>query len=405
MSYPSIPGTSNFAPRALPEVGLPEALTTPPAPTVGGKNIFAYWHTGIHTLKPYLLRNVLAWYQKYSPFGWNIYVLDRVEGSPLNVASFIDFSDPQVVPDVLREGAVTGQYAFQHTSDLCRFPLLLRYGGVYSDVGNIIFANLDLLFEQHINNPDSPLDYAGLTMGDTLDDISIVNFFMMSTPSNPLVQRAHSIFLALWKGKQTTTGAHAHPLVSHVPLMKVPDNVSQSGDDKDNIPLADTSMTDYAIQIQSMGAAQRWLDQEADWDGPAYVRNKCYLLSMIQHAYVNEQLTGWNSAKQHRLFLTPLPQTGQEGETKDQLLARQIVEQSVAGSFALKLAHGISAKVFGAPTLGMRWRDDEGSDCVEETYGGWLRWATTHSMQDGLLKRLDVEDYEPTMRASLASML
>jgi hypothetical protein len=357
-------------------------------------------------MKPYLMRNVLAWYQRYSSLAWNIYVLDRQEGSPLNVSRFIDLSDPEVVPDVMRDGgSVTGQYSAQHSSDLVRWPLLLKYGGAYLDVGIIMFGDMDRLWDEHIGNPESPLDYAGFTMADTPDAISIVNFWMMSTPDNSLVHRAHRIFLKLWEGKTDTTGAHAHPLVSHVPLLRVPDNLTQSGDDKGAMAIDDAAMTDYAVQIQAMGSAQRWLDEGAGWDGPSYVRNKCHLLSMIQHAYVNEQLTGWDSAKQHRLFLTPLPSSADGSGTKDQCLARQIIEESVAGSWALKLAHGFSARLFGKPTLGMLWRDDEGSDCKEGTYGGWLRWATVNLKQDERLERLKVEEYEPTMTASLEAML
>ena len=309
MNYPAIPGTSAFNPRTLPEDGsVPVALTKPPMPKRGGKNIFAYWHTGIHTLKPYLLRNILSWYQRYDSLGWNIYVLDTIEGSPLNVSRYIDMSDPEVVPEVLRrKPSVTGQYSAQHSSDLVRYPMLLKYGGVYLDTGMILFGDMDKLWEDHVGNTDSPIDYAGFAMGDTPDAISIVNFCMMCTPDNPLVQRAHSIFLKLWEGRTDTTGAHAHPLVSHVPLLRVPPNVVQNGEGKDKMAIDDEAMTDYAVQIQAMGTAQRWLDEEANWNGPEYVLNKCWLLSMIRHAYVNEQLTGWDSAKQHLIFQTPFP--------------------------------------------------------------------------------------------------
>ncbi|KAK0387001.1 hypothetical protein NLU13_5315 [Sarocladium strictum] len=405
--YPSIPGTSAFTPRPLPRDGsLPEELVNPPMPTRGGKNMFAYWHTGIQSLKPYLMRNVLAWYQRYSSLGWNIYVLDRQDGSPLNVSRFIDLSDPEVVPDVMRDGgSVTGQYSAQHSSDLVRWPLLLKYGGAYLDVGVIMFGDMDRLWEEHIANPDSPFDYAGFTMGDAPDAISIVNFWMMSTPDNPLMQRAHRIFLKLWEGKTDTTGAHANPLVSHVPLLRVPDNLTQSDDGKDAMTIDDAAMTDYAVQIQAMGSAQRWFDEEGKWDGPSYVQHKCYLLSMIQHAYVNEQLSGWDSAKQHQIFLTPLPPTVNSEETETQRLGRQIVEESVAGSWVLKLAHGFSARLFGKPTLGMLWRDDEGSDCKEGTYGGWLRWATVNSRPERTPEALGIMRYEPTMRGSLEAML
>ena len=35
-------------------------------------------------------------------------------------------------PRAFVEGRIGGEHAAQHTSDLVRFPLLLRYGGVYA---------------------------------------------------------------------------------------------------------------------------------------------------------------------------------------------------------------------------------------------------------------------------------
>lgn len=45
------------------------------------------------------------------------------------------------------------------------------------------------------------------------------------------------------------------------------------------------------------------------------------------------------------------------------------------GSWVLKLVYGFFVRLFGKLMLGMLWRDDEGSDCKEGIYGGWLRWV------------------------------
>ena len=120
---------------------------------------------GIQNLPPYLLRNVLAWYRRLSPLGWKVYVLDVVPGSPLNVSNFIDTTSADVVPDAFRSTALAGEYKAQHTSDLVRFPLLLKYGGVYMDVGILLYGDLDKLWTEHISNPESPIDFSGFTMG------------------------------------------------------------------------------------------------------------------------------------------------------------------------------------------------------------------------------------------------
>jgi len=48
-------------------------------------------------------------------------------------------------PQAFVEGRIGGEHAAQHTSDLVRFPLLLRYGGVYAV--SLIDCSLRLLNE------------------------------------------------------------------------------------------------------------------------------------------------------------------------------------------------------------------------------------------------------------------
>jgi hypothetical protein len=325
-----------------------------------------------------------------------------VPSSPLNVANFIDTTSQDVVPEAFTTETLDGDYKAQHTSDLIRYPLLLKYGGVYLDVGILQFGDLDYLWTQHIAKPESSYDFAGFTMGDA-PELSIVNFCIISTPNNPLVSRAHRILLKLWEGKTNTSGMHAHPLVKHVPLMKVPNEVVIEEDGKAKMTINDESMTDYAIQIQCMGAAQRWVDESEEWNGPKYVREKAWLLSMMDGAFLYEQLTGWNSKKEFELLKMQLPKEGEE-ESKDHKEARNLVEKVVGASWCLKLGHGFSAKLFGADTLGMLWRKEDGSDCMEGTYAGWLRWAEVNLRHEKELKSMDVPVYEPTMSGGFTDL-
>ena len=267
------------------------------------------------------------------------------------------------------------------------------------DVGVLHFGDLNWLWNQKIANPSSPYEFAGVTMGDP-PEISAVNFWLMSGPQNPLIARAHYILLKLWEGKTNTTGASRHPLVSHVPLMRVPQEVVVEEEGKEKMVINDEVMTDYAVQIQCLGAAQRWLDEQDNWDGPRYVREKCWFYSMIEHTYMHEQTTNWTSKRQHELFSLQLPGSREE-ESEDQVFARSIVEKVVAESWCMKLGHGFSAKLFGADTLGMIWMKHPGTDCEEGTYGGWLRWAEVNSKQDNAPKPLYIPPYEPTAKGQL----
>lgn len=404
MEYPHIQGTLPTLHEVFPPIRLteplPRLLTHPTPPSKGSKSIFAFWHSGIQTLPPYLLRNVLNWYSRFGPLGWTIYVLDTVPNSPLNVSNFIDTASPTNVPAAFTNGTLDGVYAAQHTSDLIRYPLLLKYGGVYLDVGILQFGDIDALWTTHIANPSSRYELTGFTMGDPPDGVSIVNFAMMCMPDNPLVLRAHHILLKVWEGKTNTSGAHKHPLVSHMPLMRVPQEVVVDEEGQDSMVINDKVMTDYAVQIQCMGSAQRWVDEEGGWDGPRYVREHAWLYSMLDGAFAHEQMTSWSGPRQFDLLRQKMTnKDGQESEA--QALARRMVENTVRNSWCLKLGHGFSAKLFGADTLGMLWRKNEGSDCEEGTYAGWLRWAEVHCRQEEMPRPFDVPVYEFTIRGKL----
>ncbi|KAH7359930.1 hypothetical protein BKA66DRAFT_471944 [Pyrenochaeta sp. MPI-SDFR-AT-0127] len=404
MTYSAIPGTSTIASTTLAlddcVQKIPESLENPNPPTVGSKSIFAFWHSGLHSLPPYLLRNVLNWHRRFSSTGWTIYVLNTIDGSRLNVSNFIDTASSENVPEAFQKHTLNGTYAAQHTSDLIRYPLLLKYGGVYLDVGILQFGDIDWLWTNHIVNPDSQFDFAGFTMGDPPAGISIVNFAFMCGPGNPLVRRAHHILLKLWEGKKNTTGMHQHPLVNHLELMHVPQEVAVDDEGQDKMVINDAVMTDYAIQIQCMAAAQRWFDVEAAWDGPKYTRERCWLYSMMDGAFAHEQVTSWSGQRQYDLLRQKIP-VDEAIESDDQVFARKMIQNSIANSWCLKLGHGFSAKLFGADTLGMLWRKNDGSDCEEGTYAGWLRWAEVHCKQDNVPKPLDIPVFEPTMRGRL----
>lgn len=409
-TYPSIPGTQPLDYELKPATGdnepLPQALTHPNRPVRGGKSVFAFWHSGIDTLPPYLRRNVISWYRRLAPLGWTVYVLDSVPDSPLSISRYLDTTSSSVVPAAYTDGRISGTYAHQHASDLIRYPLLLAYGGVYMDVGILLFGDLDRLWSDLLVNPDSACEFAGFTMGGA-DDPTIVNFAFACLPDNPLVARAHRILLGLWKdGDRTdTVGMHRHPLVDGVPLMRVPSDTKQSGSDGAGgggrvDAITDESMTDYAIQIQAMSAAQRWVDPSDGWDGPRYVREKTWLLGMLDGANIPDQLAGWDGKRLFDLLSLQIPRDG-EIETEDHKLAREMVERTVSDSLCFKLSHGFTAKLFGGDTVGMLWRKHVGSDAVPGTYAGWMRWAMASCKQDRMLEPIEVPVYEPSKVARL----
>ncbi|KAL8935219.1 MAG: hypothetical protein Q9216_005529 [Gyalolechia sp. 2 TL-2023] len=94
--------------------------------------------------------------------GWKIRVLDRLPSSPLNEERFLDTTDPGTFPRAFIDRTIAGDYAPQHTSDLVRWPLLLRYGGVYADVGLLQIGDLDRLWNANDRRPGLGVDTEGM---------------------------------------------------------------------------------------------------------------------------------------------------------------------------------------------------------------------------------------------------
>jgi hypothetical protein len=181
-----------------------------PKPVSDEKNVWFFWHSGYTHMHPYTQRNIRAWHRRFSKQGWTIRVLDRQPGSPLNVANFLDIKDPETFPKAFLDGTIGGDYAPQHTSDLVRWPLLLEWGGVYADVGD-----LDRLWVQTVGNPASRFDVLSYNAGG-VEARSLTNYFLASRRNNPFFLRCHQLLLKLWAadgGKDNTDGMHSSPLL------------------------------------------------------------------------------------------------------------------------------------------------------------------------------------------------
>ncbi|KAI3335165.1 hypothetical protein F4824DRAFT_501460 [Ustulina deusta] len=354
------------------------------------KNIFFFWHSGYESMHPYTKRNVRAHHRRLAKYGWTIYVINRVEGSPLNIANFVDVTDPTLFPKAFLDGRVGGEFAPQHTSDLVRWPLLMKYGGIYTDVGQLQIGDLNRLWDETLGNPDSPYDIISYNLG-PVDHRDLANYFYASRPNNPLFERGHRLLLALWNadgGKLSTEGMHASPLLKGPKLIgqRFPEAIRKK-------------LTDYIIQGYCLTLAMGLVDDEDGWDGPAYCAEHIYAIDYMVGSQLIQQYTNWSGTEAFRLMSLALPAAGEE-ESADQKKAREIVEACLSRSFSFKLAHGYIVQVVG-DTLGSLWRKHDGSDNVPGTYAHWLREAMIYWTQDELPDRLDFQVIEPYKRGPL----
>ncbi|KUI58999.1 hypothetical protein VP1G_06227 [Cytospora mali] len=354
------------------------------------KNIWFFWHSGYSTMHPYTKRNVRAWHRRFSHKGWTIRVVDRVPDSPCNVANFLDINDPEIFPQAFSEGTLTGTYALQHTSDLVRWPLLLKYGGVYADVGFLQIGDLDRMWNETVAKPDSQWEVLSYNAGGP-EEYDLTNYFLCARKNNPLFQRCHNLLLSLWGedgGKTSTDGMHASPLLRGLSLL------GQNLSKEDSLGL-----TDYIIQGQAARMTMGTVDEDDDWNGPAYVAKHVYAIEFMVGSQLINEMTAWDGPRAFELMSLRLPREG-EPESEDQKLAREIVEACLSRSFGFKLAHGMILKVCG-DTLGSLWREHEGSDDIPGTYGHWLRYGMVHWSQNELPPPVVFKEITPYKRGPL----
>ncbi|KAF6805070.1 capsule polysaccharide biosynthesis protein [Colletotrichum sojae] len=393
--YPIPPGLHSIPLDQLdlrPDAKIDNAITNPP-PVTSAKNLWFFWNAGYDNLHPYAKRNVRTWHRRFSPQGWTVRVVDLEPHSPGYIGNWIDLQDPDVVPDAFREGTLDGEFAKQHYSDLVRFPLLVKYGGIYTDVGFMQIGDLDRLWNETIANSESPYEVLSYTP-DHGKAYGLMNYFIGGLPGNPFWQACQELFIELWKGKTNTEGLHAHPLLRGIPLLG--QTFTQAG----NAGFSE-KLTDYITQGQVITMVMSIVDDERDWNGPAYTTEKIFAPDYMVGSQLINEYTSWNGVKAFELMSQSLPESGSV-ESEDQKLARTIVEDCFKRSFGFKLAHGLILQVFG-DTLGSLWRKHEGSDNVPGTYAHWLRygmerWCPDHLPETEVFERLEPVKTGPLLR-------
>ncbi|PHH77118.1 hypothetical protein CDD82_3665 [Ophiocordyceps australis] len=367
-------------------------------PVSSEKNIWFFWDTGFAQMHGYAQRTVRAWHRRFSKQGWTVRVVNCKPGSRLNMDRFLDVNDGQMFPQAFANGSITGTYARQHMSDLARWPLLLRYGGVYADVGLMQIGDLDAAWTRYIANPDSPFEV--LTFHMDPDGRTLTNYFMAARPGNAFLLRCHGLFLRLWEGRTSTEGMHSSPLLRGLGLMTgIAPSFEEDGKVYDSAETA-RMLSDYIAQGQVMRMVLGVVDDQDDWNGPHYVAHHICGLEYMSNSQLINDMTAWNGPRQFELLSLPLPQ--EQMESKDQQQARQIVEACLCTSFSFKLAHGLIVRVMG-DTLGSLWRRHSGSDCVAGTYADWLRHGMVFWSPRQLPQPSKFGEGEPIKRGPLLS--
>jgi Capsular polysaccharide synthesis protein len=345
-------------------------------PVISEKNVWAFWDKGISRMPAWNRRNVISWVRRLGP-SWTIRVLDRVENSPLNVDKYVDSS---YFPKAFIDRTMTGPHVGQHSSDLVRLPCLYQYGGVWMDVGIILFRHLDDLCWDELENPNTPHEVSALSIEFRPGIGTIFNGFIAAKRSNPFVKHWHDIFLAVWKGVTETTGMHAHPLLHHLPGFQPPVEKLEASD----LSVTYGQFLDYLAHNLCFERLIYLRDPSVAWSGPDYNRKHILWFDAMQETYYAQKITGWDGRKQYDLLATQ-----RKTSVTDEAFAEaeEFVENVMAYSSTMKLSHGLPS---GKEYLAAIWDngDDQEIDNAPGTFAEYLRYGSVYLEQTRDLKPL-----------------
>ncbi|KAK8060619.1 hypothetical protein PG996_010549 [Apiospora saccharicola] len=345
-----------------------------PPPVTHERNVWAFWDGGFDAMKPWTQRNVLGWIRRQGP-SWDVRVLDMVttESGSISPTHAHRFIDPTYLPDCFNAGTMAGPTKGQHASDMVRLPLLYLHGGVWLDVGAILFRSFDDMFWRQLEDPACPFEMAVTLLQMRKYAGQCLTGFVGARRGNPFVERWMRVWREMWKGRTHCAGLHEHPLVPpEGKAVRVLDMGGEPG------ALDAGVMTDYLALNMAYERVRLLVDPRdgggGGWDGPTYYRERVHLLDGIDEMWKSHEMR-----RMDELFpLLSLPFRPETAETDpEQKSAADWVGYILANSSMAKFSQGYWQP--GAPVpLAMLWGmlENEGADMKEGTWAAYLRWAS-----------------------------
>ena len=152
------------------------------APITSEKNIWTYWHAGVLAMPSWCQHNIVNWVRLHGS-DWTVRILDTVPDSRNHALKWIA---PEELPEAFVKGTMTGPYVGPHSADLLRGAALYAYGGVWMDVGNILFRNLDKVCWNQLADEKSPFT------------VSVPWMFEQQMANHFIASRKGDIFIKKW---------------------------------------------------------------------------------------------------------------------------------------------------------------------------------------------------------------
>lgn len=392
MEYSPPDGLTKIAtPDRRTDTEIVSALTTY-QPVTSENNVWAFWHSGWSTLRPWCQRNVINWARRLGP-QWSVRVLDDVEGSDNHLSRYVPST---YFPDAFNTRSMLGPP--QHMSDLIRLPLLYLHGGVWIDVGMILFRHLDDICWKTIEDPESPYEMAAILMPLRAETNTILNGFLAAKKGNEMVKRWHDVYRELWNGQTSAEGFHKHPLLAHLPPLEVQTGILGCPP----LLIPNEALGDYLAHFLAFERVQRLRDPKGSFDGADYFANKTFLLKAEEHLYFAQKITGWDGRKQYDMLATRVSTSSEAGE--EQMKAKQFVDSVMQNSAMMKLSHGPPC---GLENLASIWDEEQhrDDDVATGTFAEYLRHGSVHWQQSSPIEPTRLPRPEPVYEAGLLEII
>ena len=354
-------------------------------PITSEKNVWTFWDTGFWEMRPYVRRNIIGWVRRLGP-DWTVRVLDHIDGSPLNVSTFLEATE---FHDAFNNRTMTGLYVGAHSGDVVRLPLLYHYGGVWMDAGTMLFRHIDDICWKVLEDPSTPYEIAGFAPGTEPGNDVIMNGFIAAKKGNGFIKRWHDVYLEIWKCRTDCIGLQSHPLLRQVKKVEVPKDLQIT------FGIDNSLMNDYVTHALAFKRIRMLQDPSDGFNGPQYWGKHAFVLP-VQETFLAQILTKFDGQRQYNLL--SLPREAVAPTDRDPA-AENLVQELLSHASTMKLSHGLKNNKL--VHLSKLWDLPENADADIEpgTFAAYLRWGSIHLEQTRSLEPLPVRCAPEVLKA------
>ncbi|ESZ94260.1 putative capsule polysaccharide biosynthesis protein [Sclerotinia borealis F-4128] len=342
-------------------------------PITSEKNVWGFWDKGFEHMPAWTKRNVINWVRRLGPT-WTVRVVNLATGSNNNVFQYIPMSARKEFPPAFNNRKMSGKGAGQHAGDLVRLVVLYHFGGVYMDVGTMLFRTLDDICWSAIEDSRTPYKVAGFALQFRRYFGQMMNNFIACQKHNPFIRRWHEIYVKMWGNSTDVTNIHRHPLVRHLGLLRPDDPTFGENPDYE-------AFTDYASHFLAYERLRLLREPgEKGFDGASYFKEHFFLLDAWPEMYRDQDVIDGETMFE---LLNTVRDTSSNASNRDlQQEAERFVHNLLVHSSVAKFSQG-----FWQPGMPLAvtsfWKraGNEEADSRPGTWGEYLRYVATHFEQ------------------------